>query len=403
MKDFIPTMNFVAEGKRSKVLALIKGLGLGGAERLLVDALPYLDRERFDYSFAYLLPWKNFLVPQIEEAGFAVHCLGMRKPHHLPLTLQRLRALYRKERFDLIHAHLPVAGILARVAGRALKVPVIYTEHNLQERYSTLTRRANALTYGWNKRVLAVSQEVAGSIERLGLNHKTRVTTLLNGVPIEQVRSEAANQHGLREELGIPSGHLVIGNVAVFRRQKRLGDWLEVARRICDRRDDVTFLLVGDGPEAPFVKAKVADLGLKDRVVMPGFRPDGRRLMELMDVFLMTSEFEGLPIALLEAMSLSKPVVATQVGGIPEVISEGEEGLLAPAGAVDGLALLAMKLLDDPRIRAEMGKRGARRVEEGFHLKDRIRFTEDLYAEVLKESSGHQLWTHTAIAKEAQR
>lgn len=370
---------------RFKILVLIKSLGLGGAERLIVDSLPYLNREQFEYEFAYMLPWKDFLVPTISKAGFSVHCLSMQKTWHFLLMQRRLQKLIREHRFDLIHADLPVTGILARLMGRRYGIPVIYTEHNLQERYHPLTRRANALTFGWNDCVLAVSEEVATSINRFGLGKKTKVKTLLNGVPVEQVRAEAGNVNALREEFCIPKNNLVVGTVAVFRRQKRLQDWLEVASRVTKQQKNVTFLLVGHGPEEAMLRSKIRELRIEDHVVMPGFRPDGRRVMALMDVFLMTSEFEGLPMALLEAMALSKPVVATSVGGIPEVVKNGDEGFLTLVGAVDELAECTTKLLANPQLRRRMGERGAAKVEERFHIKHRVKFIEALYWEVLAE------------------
>lgn len=374
------------QSDRFKILILIKGLGLGGAERLIVDSLPYLNQKRFAYEFAYLLPWKNFLVPAITQAGFPVHCLGLQKNWQWPWMPHRLKALIQQRGFNLIHADLPVAGILARLAGRRHRIPVIYTEHNLQERYHPVTRYTGALTYGWNDCVLAVSEEVAASINRFGLENKTSVKTLLNGVPVEQIRAEASNLNGLREELGIPAENLVIGAVAIFRRQKRLQDWLEVAGRIAAQQKNITFLLVGHGPEESMLRARIRELKIEDRVVLPGFRPDGRKVMALMDVFLMTSEHEGLPIALLEAMTLSKPVVATAVGGIPEAVKHGDEGFLATVGAVDQLAELAMKLVHDPRLRLQMGQSGARKVEKNFHLQDRVKFVENLYLEVFQEN-----------------
>jgi glycosyltransferase involved in cell wall biosynthesis len=383
-----------------KILVLIKSLGLGGAERLLVDALPYLNQERFEYTFAYLLPWKNFLVPQFREAGFPIYCLGTSKIGNngrlmrhkrrgarakwLPRSLQQLVLLQSQERFDLIHAHMPVAGILARFTGRWYGVPVIYTEHNLQERYHPLTRWLNRATYGWNNCVLTVSQEVSASLTRLGLDRKTRLQTVRNGVPVERVRAEAANLNGLREELEIPSGHLVVGTVAVFTPKKRLQDWLEVAAQISAQREDVTFLLVGHGPEEAILKAKVQTLGLTERVRMPGFRPDGRRMLGLMDVYLMCSAFEGLPIALLEAMALGKPVVATAVGGIPEVVQDGQEGFLTPVGAIDTLADHSLNLLADSQRRQQMGQYGAQKVARDFHWKDRVYLMERLYLEILE-------------------
>jgi len=372
-----------SQKERFKVLILIKGLGLGGAERLIVDSLPYLNQEQFEYEFAYMLPWKDFLVPTITTAGLPVHCLGMQKTWHFPLMQRRLQKLIRERRIDLIHADLPVTGVLARLMGRRFGIPVIYTEHNLQERYHPLTRCANALTFGWNDCVLAVSEEVTASINRSGLGMKTHITTLLNGVPVEQVRAEAANVNGLREEIGIPPNHIVVGTVAVFRRQKRLQDWLEVASRITQQQNDVTFLLVGHGPEESMLRSKIRELGIEDHVVMPGFRPDGRRVMALMDIFLMTSQHEGLPIALLEAMTLGKPVAVTSVGGIPEVVEHGEEGFLTSVGAVGELAEFVFKLINDSHLRLRMGQLGSRKVEKNFHLKDRVKFIEKLYLEIL--------------------
>lgn len=378
----------MSAGRRFKVLVLIKGLNLGGAERLLVDGIPYLDREQFDYHFAYMLPWSDFLVPQFETNGFPVHCLEMRTNYHFPLTVPRLLRLQARARFDLMHAHLPMAGILARIVGFRSGIPVFYTEHNLLEWHHPVTHWANRVTYGWNECVFAVSQGVCDSISQQGLSKRTRVITLLNGVPVETVRAEAHDPEGLRREWGIPSGHLVVGTVAVLSRQKRLDDWLEVARRVAEQREDVTFLLVGYGAEEADLRARVRVLGLENWVRMPGFRPDGRRALGLVDVYLMSSGYEGLPIALLEAMALGKPVVATAVGGIPELVQNGREGFLTPVAAIDDLASRTLELLDNATLRQEMGRRGAKRVEAEFHLEARIRFVEREYLNTLQDRSG---------------
>ncbi len=268
--------------------------------------------------------------------------------------------------------------------GRVRGVPVVYTEHNVQERYHPLTRQANRLTYGWNDVVLAVSDEVAASIRRNGMDRRTRVRTLLNGVPVEAVRAEASGLDDLRRELDLPAGRPVVGTVAVFRRQKRLLDWLATAQIVAAARPDALFLLAGDGPEMPAVQAKLAQLGLQERVRLAGFRQDGRRLMALMDVYLMTSEYEGLPLAMLEAMALGKPIVATAVGGIPEVIEPGEEGLLAPLGHVEQLAAHVLALLANPTEVQAMGARGAAKVAAHYHTRQRVAAIEEIYAELLR-------------------
>jgi glycosyltransferase involved in cell wall biosynthesis len=374
--------------KRINILLLIKGLGLGGAERMVVDALPYLDRERFSYEVAYLLPWKNFLVPQIRGAGITVHCLGMRNNYYLHQAVKRLHRLAEERRFDLIHAHLPLAGLAARFAGRSGRLPVVYTEHNVQDRYHLLTRWANQKTMHWNAHVISVSGEVTASLRRSGASGSVSITTVQNGVPVKLVKTEAVGLDRLREELGISTKNRIVGTVAVFRKQKRLDSWLEVAKKVLDRSRDVTFLLAGHGPEAASLREAVQKFGLERSVIMPGFRPDGRRLIGLLDVFLMTSAYEGLPIALLEAMALGKAIVATDVGGIPEAIGNGVEGFLAHTGDIELLSKHVCSLLENDTLRYEMGRRAAEKAEKDFDLKNRIHQVEDIYLEVLGKEHG---------------
>ncbi|MEZ4617173.1 MAG: glycosyltransferase [Caldilineaceae bacterium] len=368
---------------------------------------------------AYLVPWKDTLVPHFVAAGVPVWSLGAggqwtgdrrqwtvdsgqgrigsgeqtdgvtparswQSAVQLPVAHARLRRLVKREGISLIHADMPVAGILARLVGKQTGVPVVYTEHNLIERYHPLTRWVHRATFGWQNCVLTVSDEVQASIQRMGGDRQTTVRTLLNGVPVEQVRREATALAQLRAELAIPADHTIVGSVAVFRAQKRLADWLAVAAQVAAHDERVTFLLVGDGPEMATVRARVAALGLTDRVRLPGFRADGRRYLGLMDIYLMSSQFEGLPIALLEAMALGKPVVATTVGGIPEAVTDGQEGLLAAVGAVDALAAAVRRLVASAEERARLGAAGAARVDAHFHLRHRVAAIEATYREILE-------------------
>jgi glycosyltransferase involved in cell wall biosynthesis len=383
---------------KTKILLLIKSLGLGGAERLLVDSIPYLDQERFTYGVAFWLPWKTTLVPAIAAAGLPVYCLApgpapapdaLRQvtPAHsvsaaalmLPAAA-RLAALQRREHYALIHADLPAAGVMARAVGRWLRVPVAYTEHNLQERYHPLTRALNRTTLPWTDQVWAVSAETAASLRRACGPRAPRLEVLPNGVPVEQVRAEAVGAAALRVELGIDPAHSVVGTVAVFRAQKRLVDWIEVAGRVARCRADVTFVLVGDGPEMANVAAAIAAHGLQDRVRLTGFRPDGRRYLGLMDVYLLTSEFEGMPIALLEAMALGKAVVATAVGGVGEVIEDGVNGRLTRTGACEQTAALVCELLTDPAQRLRLGQAAAATIDARYHIRRRVAALEAGYA-----------------------
>jgi len=259
----------------------------------------------------------------------------------------------------------------------------VYTEHNLQERYHPAMRLANRLSFGMNARVLAVSGEVARSLGVRGLDRRAPVDVVVNGVPVGDILAEGRRGAQVRADLGIPAAAPVVGAVAVFRTQKRLADWIGVARRVGAQRPDVVFVLAGDGPDMPLVRREAAASGLGRRLLLPGFRADGRAVLGAVDVFLMTSAFEGMPIALLEAMALGKPVVATAVGGTPEVVTDGLQGYLRKAGEVEALAQAVLRLLEDEPLRRTVAACARATVAERFSLERMVRAVETVYDELL--------------------
>ncbi len=396
---------------RISVSVFIKSLGLGGAERLIIDSLPYLDREHFDYHFAYMTPWKNTLAPAVRDAGFDVTCLGIDRQQIYyagdsshsgyvqarslqsialaPTAYVKLSRQLRQDGIDVLQADLPFSGVLARLAAKRTSVPIVYTEHNLQERYHPATRWLNKATYGMNDVVFAVSNEVAESIRSNGMSTNTRVVVLPNGVPIESIQRDAADISDLRRELDFSADGPVVGAVAVMRTQKRLADWLAVANNVAAAHPDVRFLLVGDGPEMPHVRQWIAANGLQERVRLTGFREDGRRLLALCDIYLITSGFEGLPLSMLEAMALGKPVVATAVGGIPEVIRSGENGMLASIGDIQQLAAQVNALLINEKAAHQLGNEARNTVEAHFHTRDRVGVMEEVYRQLAGRGDGN--------------
>lgn len=282
---------------------------------------------------------------------------------------------------DLLHCHLPLAGVIGRLLGWILNVPVVYTEHNLQERYHPLTRLVNRLTWTWQDRVVAVSAEVGESIAK-SMPERTAVQTVLNGVDCDVFRPRADSRAEKRKEFGLSESDFLVGTVAVFRKQKRLDLWLDVARRLALEHDNVYFLLVGDGPEMPLVRRLVAEYGLTSRVHLPGLKSDVRSFYCAMDVFFMSSDFEGLPVALLEAIACQTPVVATAVGGIGEVIQSDSQGLLANKGDWQELLRHLRRLLVDPGLRDDIAEQGRRRVLLAFSLATMAQELERLYLEV---------------------
>jgi len=364
-----------------KIAHLIKGLGRGGAEGLL----PQTIRQRgagFDYGVGYFLPWKDAHVAELEETGAEVRLFGARSNAALFARVPAVAGWLRRGGFDLVHAHLPLAGVVARFAGRLARVPVVYTEHNLQERYHPLTAHANRLTWGLQRQVVAVSGEVAGSIARR-FGARVPVTVVQNGIEIPDLEELSSGRQEVRRNLGIDEAAEVVGAVAVLRSQKRFDLWLEAAREIAASRPAARFLIVGDGPLRSELEALATELELAERIVFAGLQTGVRPYLAAMDLFLISSEFEGLPLALLEAMAARLPVVATRVGGIPEVIETERSGVLVDFGDPHVLAVEVSRLLGDSEARRSLGRAARSRVEAGFSVARMARELEAIYARVV--------------------
>jgi glycosyltransferase involved in cell wall biosynthesis len=361
------------------VLIVIKGLGRGGAEQLLLSGVPYLDTASYRYQFAYLLPWKDSLVPELTGAGFAVHCLeGARGPG----WAGRLRALVRREGIGLVHVHSPVAAAGVRaVAGRRTRV--VYTEHNLWGRYHPATWAANLATFPRNDHVFAVSETVRQSIRYPGplrLLPMPPLETLHHG--LDPAALPVPGRDGVRAELGIPEDAPVVGSVANFKAAKDHATLLRAAAQVRQAIPSVRFVLVGQGPLEAETRRLAGQLGLDQTVVFAGFRTDATRLMAGFDAFALSSTYEGLPIALIEAMAVGCPAVVTRVGGTPEVVTDGVHGFLVPPRDPAALAAGLTRLLGDRALRDGLGQAAAARAQD-FDIRTAVRRMEQVYARLL--------------------
>jgi L-malate glycosyltransferase len=366
-----------------RVFHLIKGLGRGGAEMLLTDGPRISDPARFTYAFGYFVPYKNALVAELEEHFPKVECFPAATPLAMSGRILDVARHLRRWRADVLHCHLPLAGVVGRLAARLARIPVIYTEHNLIERYHPGTRIAAKATWRMQRHVIAVSGEVANSVKR-HLGDAVPVTVVSNGVSLERFASSAALRTEARARLGIDAATPVVGTVAVFRKQKRLDLWLEVARRQLTARPDAKFLLVGDGPLRGELVDRSRALGIERAIIMPGLQPDVRPYLAAMDAYLMTSDFEGLPIALLEAMASGLTPVVTAAGGIAELIENGKSGFVLARGDVPAITeALGRVILTDSAERAAWGAAAQRRVAAEYSTGRMMRQIEQVYEDVV--------------------
>ncbi|GGQ93626.1 glycosyltransferase [Kitasatospora griseola] len=358
-------------GGPARVLWLAKGLGRGGAEQLLVNCARHVDRSRFAVEVAYVLPHKDALVPALRAADVPVHCLGAAPGRRWPL---RLRALLAERRFDLVHTHMPVPAVAARLlAGRR---KLVHTEHNLWERYRLPTRWANALTYRRNDAVIAVSHAVAAGIGRRRPDDGW-LTVVHHGPDLGDAPAGPAARRAARAELGLPEDALVIGTVGNLTAKKDQASLLTAFALLRRTRPDARLVLVGAGP----LEARLRELA-GDGVLFAGSRGDVPALLPGWDVFCLSSRQEGLPVALMEAMTTGLPSVVTRVGGMPEVLDDGVEGRLVPPGDPAELAAALGGLAADPGLRERMGA-AARERSKAFDVAGAQRAIERVYARVL--------------------
>jgi L-malate glycosyltransferase len=376
--------------KKIKVLHIIKSLGRGGAEILLPETLRIHDRDQFEFHYIYFLPWKDQLAGELKENGGLVTCVKASNNIEIFFRKNELIRYIKKNKIQLIHAHLPWAGIVARFVGRSAGIPVLYTEHNKQERYHWMTRVMNIQTMNLLSAVIAVSGDVADSVRKHKPQLKPPVLTILNGVNSEKFTKGVVTSH-VREELGIDSGAKVVGTIAVFRFQKRLDVWLEAAAAIIRQDPSVRFLIVGDGPLKQELLNKCKMLGLDPFVYFAGLQREVRPYLAAMDVYMMSSVFEGLPIALLEAMAFGLPVATTDAGGIREVVRDGVEGLVCPVDETDQLPVMVLKLLSQPALRKTLGDHGRQRVRDYFSLEKMVKELETLYKKYLSQTTGRHV------------
>lgn len=366
-----------------RVLWLTKGLGRGGAERLLTTCAPHVERDRFEVEVAYLMPAKSAYVDRLRGQGIAVHCLDGGSDLDLRWSA-RLRALLRDGDFALLHTHSPMPASVARVVALGGGTRIVHTAHNMWSRYHRATYWANALTYTRNDAVIAVSQAVADSIRPQFLSPRVRrqgIDVVLHGIDLDE-RSGVLDRAAARTALGLPADALVVGTVGNLTEKK---DHRLLVQAFADLRRSCPgahLCIVGSGPLEHQLAGWVREAGVAEVTTLAGSRDDAAELMAAFDVFALSSRFEGLSIALVEALACGVPCVATRVGGVPEVLDEGGAGVMVPAGDRRLLAEALRGVLCDDERRAVMGRAATARAQD-FDIRRSTRQIETIYDRVL--------------------
>jgi glycosyltransferase involved in cell wall biosynthesis len=278
---------------------------------------------------------------------------------------------------------MPYPAFGARVVTPS-RVALVHTEHNLWDRYHPVTRWANALTYSRNRAVIAVSQAVASTIRppRWQPGTLPPVEVIRYGADLGAVRSGDAARTEARRRLGLDSSALVVGSVANFTEKKDQRTLLGAVAELAPELPELRVVLIGTGPLEDELRASTRFLGIEERVLFTGIRDDVYELLPGFDVFALSSRYEGLPISLLEAMASGVACVTTRVGGIPEVITNGVEGLMVEPGSPTAFAGALREVLGSTTRRKEIGRCAAQRAQQ-FDLRRATARTQETYRRCL--------------------
>lgn len=371
------TDTFGPADRSLRVLHLVKGLGPGGAERLIVNQLLTSDGE-IDYFVARIVRQKHQLVSDVEATGAHTSVIGGGR-----LWPLRVRRTINGVGPDIVHAHSPVLAGVVRVlrATRRIDALVVTTEHNRWPRHHRLTRAFNRHTARFDDARIAVSHDVRASMQK-GFRGSTKVID--HGVPLDDVRQQRTHRAEMRARLlGDDADTLTaIGIVANFRPEKAYDVFLDAVRVATTDRSDLRFIVVGQGPGEEQFRSTVSAAGLGAVVDVLGYRDDPTRVMSAFDVFTLSSRHEGKPVSLMEALALGIPAVCTRAGGIPEVITHGHDGLLVDVGDASALAAAWLSLVDDDALRASMSQAASASATR-FDAAVATRSIESLYRSIL--------------------
>ena len=389
------TPSNLSQRERTRVLMFIQSLELGGSETQCVEVACQLAREGYSVTVGCL--WtRGPLEKRLAEAG--VRCVVFPVPGTLlrPNAIRqmlRLTAFIRKERFSVVHANDLYSNLFALPAAWLARVPVIISSRRDMSRwwwYTPARRKILRRIQGLSTSILVNSEAVRQDlITRDGFDPE-RIVVIYNGIDSEKFAHPKANRRQLLP--GIPPDSKTIVMVAnMHAGAKGHGDLIEAARTVKEKFPESRFLLAGDGEMRPFFEGQVRALGLAEMFVFLGHRTDIPQLLSCCDIGVLASKSEGLPNAVLEYLAAGLPVVATAVGGVPEIIENEVHGLLIPPENPEALATAILRLLEDPQLRASLGKAGKQRVQTRFTFPAVLESLMQVYAPPRRSSGQTQV------------
>lgn len=369
-----------------KLLHLINGFAVGGAEKHLLHSLGFVDRDRYDVTICSVRQGGP-LESEFRDTGFPVEVVSNRGRYDISL-ITRVADLIRCQRPHILQTTLYYADIIGTLAAQIVPVPVIISvEHGMHDEDDVLrVSELHVIGYRWAMKqvdkIVAVSDKIRDSIIQYRNISWEKVITIRNG--IDSTACPDIDMKKKRAELGLLPEDLVVGIIARLDAVKGHSTLFRALASLKETVPRLKCLVIGDGCLRHDLEEEVLKAGLGSCVIFCGFRNDVPELLRCMDVLALPSLSEGLPITLLEAMVCKIPVVASRVGGIPEVVIDGLTGFLVPPEDPCALSGVLSKLLKDRGLRRRVGMEGKREVEKRFSIQNEMSAYDKLYCSFIK-------------------
>jgi len=373
------------DDKRITIMFLISSLRMGGAETELVNIAPLFDREKFRVIVVCLQPGP--LIAKLESTHVEVRCISFRMRSVL-LGIWRLYKILKREHVDVLHTHMWSSGFYGRIAGILAHVPVmVTTDHDKGYTKRARHRAWERFAVRFTSRRIAVTQEIAAVMSARENVPPEKLLVIPNGVDVASFNVDASLRESVRKEWRLNEKALVVGSVSRLVKEKSLHVLIEAFATASRLHSNVRLVIVGRGPLREPLERRAADFGVSKKVFFAGVRNDIPQVLAAMDVYALSSSFEGLPLSILEAMAAGKPIVSTKVGGIPDVITDGEEGLLVEANNSKSLAAALDRMLTDLNAANLMGAKARKKAVANYSAEAIVKRLEEVYTTLLGEGA----------------
>lgn len=359
---------------------------IGGAERLVFDLICSFNSQKFESIIIYDSGGR--LNHKITKSGIKLFHMDTQKRVDLK-NIWRILQIIRNERIDILHTHSLMSdfcgSIIARISGisHIITRHVAISHHNLvlDKKRIQFFLFIDRFAAKFVSKIVSVSKLIRKDLIECERVEPSKVVTIRNAVDI-LYNEDKIDSSNIRKEFAIGRQKIVVGMIAQLSFWKGNRYFLEAARVVIESHSDVIFMVIGEGPDRQMLEAYVHEIGISGEVIFTGFRENVGSLINLLDISVLSSLREGLPLSLLESMMFKKPIVATNVGAVCELIVDGVTGFLVPPKDVKSLAFAINTLVTDRNLAKKMGIAGYKRVKTLFRFEDMVRAYEDLYCEI---------------------